>query len=70
MPLYEFECPSCQHTFEEIVFSTRSGQVQCPECGHDEPRRLMSTFATRGDGVSSFASGSSSSSCGGSGGFS
>lgn len=67
MPLYEFRCPACGHKFEEITSSSQIDEVVCPECGERKPERLMSTFATMGDSMSSF---SGSSSCGGSGGFS
>ncbi len=69
MPLFEFHCSSCDTTFEEIVRSSETGEVVCPECGHDHPKRLMSAFATVGGSDSGFAS-SGSSSCGGSSGFS
>lgn len=30
MPLYEFACSQCEHTFEELVFN--SEPVECPRC--------------------------------------
>jgi putative FmdB family regulatory protein len=71
MPLYEFRCSACGEKFEEIVSSSLSQDVVCPECGEGKPERLMSTFATvGGDGASSFSSSASSGGCGGSSGFS
>jgi putative FmdB family regulatory protein len=33
MPLYEYSCQKCDHTFEALVFDGE--QVECPEChGH------------------------------------
>ncbi len=32
MPMYDFECTKCGHTFEDIVPSTAAGPP-CPECG-------------------------------------
>jgi putative FmdB family regulatory protein len=43
MPLYEYECRSCQHTFEELVFGGE--QVTCPACQGRRLERLMSVPA-------------------------
>src|SRR5690606_36421842 len=40
MPLYEYKCRTCDHTFERIV---KLGETPpCPECGAAEPERLFS----------------------------
>ncbi|MCO8123629.1 zinc ribbon domain-containing protein [Stieleria sp. TO1_6] len=41
MPLYEFECPGCQHSVELLVRSPEEPAV-CPDCGNDQLTRLMS----------------------------
>jgi putative FmdB family regulatory protein len=46
VPIYEFECRSCGHRFEELVGShvgLQSADVRCPECGKAEPERLLSS---------------------------
>jgi putative FmdB family regulatory protein len=46
VPIYEFECRSCGHRFEELVGShvgLETGDVRCPECGSAEPERLLSS---------------------------
>lgn len=43
MPLYEFTCTSCDHTFEELVFNGE--KVECPECHGDQVHRLLSVPA-------------------------
>ena len=46
MPIYEFQCGSCGHRFEELVGShigTETDDVTCPECGSAEVERLIST---------------------------
>jgi putative FmdB family regulatory protein len=46
VPIYEFECRSCGHRFEELVGShvgVETADVRCPECGAADPARLMST---------------------------
>jgi putative FmdB family regulatory protein len=40
MPLYEYACQKCEHTFEALVFDGE--QVDCPECHGEKVKRLMS----------------------------
>ena len=50
MPLYEYECESCQHRFERIQkFSDPLADV-CPECG-GPVRKLVSSPAIRFKGT-------------------
>ena len=45
MPLYEYECESCQHRFERIQkFSDPLVDV-CPKCGKGPVRKLISSPA-------------------------
>ena len=49
MPVYEFQCGSCGHRFEELVGShvgTEVEDVSCPECGSSEVERLLSNSYT------------------------
>jgi putative FmdB family regulatory protein len=41
MPLYEFACETCEHTFEELVRDSEE-RVQCPECHGERVERLLS----------------------------
>ena len=43
MPLYEYECRSCKHTFEELVFGDET--ISCPECRSKKLERLISVPA-------------------------
>jgi putative FmdB family regulatory protein len=48
MPIYEFECKSCGHCFEELVGShvgVDAAEVKCPECGLEVERRISSSYA-------------------------
>jgi putative FmdB family regulatory protein len=48
MPIYEFECKSCGHRFEELVGShvgVDAADVKCPECGSEVERRISSSYA-------------------------
>ena len=52
MPIYEYQCPKCQHTFEEWVKASDSlGQEPCPKCGESSPRLMSQTsFVLKGGG--------------------
>ena len=43
MPMYEYECQACEHTFETLVFNGES--VECPECNSERLERLLSVPA-------------------------
>lgn len=45
MPFYEFRCAKCDHTFEELIRSSKDKPAACPKCGHGETARLLSTFS-------------------------
>lgn len=40
MPLYEYACQECKHTFETLVFDGET--VECPECEGTRLERLLS----------------------------
>ena len=43
MPIYEYNCEHCSHTFDKLVIS-RESQVKCPFCQGDV-KKIMSTFS-------------------------
>ncbi len=43
MPLFEYACQKCDHTFEALVFGDDS--VECPECHSAKLRKLLSVPA-------------------------
>ena len=43
MPLYEYSCRKCDHTFEALVFGDEA--VECPECQGKRVERLLSVPA-------------------------
>lgn len=66
MPIYEYQCRRCGHTFEKLVRSTAgSTAVPCDACGAAEVEKLVSSFAFRGGGESGTTTAASGSSCGG-----
>ncbi|MDL2285479.1 zinc ribbon domain-containing protein [Desulfovibrio sp. OttesenSCG-928-F07] len=40
MPIFEFNCPKCQHKFEDLVFG--SATPPCPKCGNAETEKMIS----------------------------
>ena len=47
MPVFEFLCERCQHEFEELLLR-RDEVAQCPNCGGDKTKKLLSAFAVTG----------------------
>jgi len=45
MPLYEFECNKCEHTFDKVL-TIKEMEVckpACPQCGSKSVRKLISS---------------------------
>lgn len=69
MPLYEYMCPACEHTFEMLrPFARADSPAECPGCHMADGKRAISRFAAHvhgGDGSStSVAGGSGCAGCG------
>jgi len=49
MPLFDFRCRACRHTFEALVRATSDGSgappANCPKCGAADLERLPGAFA-------------------------
>jgi putative FmdB family regulatory protein len=43
MPLYEYACKECDHTFEALVFNGQ--KAECPACESKKLERLLSVPA-------------------------
>ena len=52
MPIYEYQCSSCQHQFELIQKISEQPVTQCPQCLKDSAKRLVSAagFQLKGTG--------------------
>ncbi|RME41615.1 MAG: zinc ribbon domain-containing protein [Planctomycetota bacterium] len=49
MPIYEYICEACKHTFEALHRSMSDRSVPaCPACGAKRVTRRLSVFAARG----------------------
>ncbi|MGB0132947.1 FmdB family zinc ribbon protein [Dokdonella sp.] len=47
MPIYEFECSSCQTRFERLQKLSDADPDTCPECGKQTVRRRLTAPAFR-----------------------
>ena len=52
MPIYEYQCLTCNKEFETLVRES-SPAPACPECSGTELRKKLSTFAAHAGGASS-----------------
>ena len=52
MPIYEYRCEACGHTFETLQKISDSPLVRCPVCGKDALKKLVSAsgFRLKGGG--------------------
>ncbi|MGC8798546.1 MAG: FmdB family zinc ribbon protein [candidate division WOR-3 bacterium] len=49
MPIYEYSCCSCHHTFEELILrADDEKKLVCPRCGSGKLNRLFSAFGVAG----------------------
>ena len=47
MPLYEYQCKSCNTYFEQLVYKTDE-VVKCRNCGSPDIAQLLSVFSVAG----------------------
>jgi len=49
MPLYEFQCQKCEHTFDKILSLKEMETVSliCPKCGSGDVLRLISSGSVK-----------------------
>ena len=58
MPLFEYTCEACEHTFEVLVRNAQGkARIKCDACGSTEVRKLFSVFAASASGAGSGADG-------------
>jgi len=52
MPIYEYRCNACGHELEKIQRISEAPLTDCPDCGADQLRRLVSApgFRLKGSG--------------------
>ena len=47
MPIYEYQCDDCEHTLEKLQKISDDPLQDCPECGEQGLRKLISAVAFR-----------------------
>ena len=52
MPIYQFECKKCAHSWDDIRKMGEDAPGDCPECASDETQKQLSlgNFHLRGRG--------------------
>ena len=52
MPIYEYQCDDCSHVLDALQKVNDKPLVDCPECGKNSLRRLISApnFRLKGEG--------------------
>jgi|MGYP003304505307 putative FmdB family regulatory protein len=52
MPIYEYQCDDCNHVLDALQKVNDKPLVDCPECGKNSLRRLISApnFRLKGEG--------------------
>jgi putative FmdB family regulatory protein len=47
MPIYEYQCTSCEEKYEmRRSISDNDDDIKCPKCGAERPRRVLSQFTS------------------------
>ncbi len=47
MPIYEYKCDACGHIFDTLQKISDSPLTECPDCGKDALKKLISSPAFR-----------------------
>jgi putative FmdB family regulatory protein len=56
MALYEYKCAGCEERFDLMrPMSAADDPAPCPECGSEDSRRVISTFASITPGASALS---------------
>ncbi len=52
MPIYEYACNNCGHSFDELQKVSEAALVHCPKCDQPSLRKLLSApkFRLKGEG--------------------
>jgi len=54
MPIYEYRCEPCDHTFEALIRG-QSDAARCPKCGDDKVAKQFSVPAASPTGTLGYA---------------
>jgi putative FmdB family regulatory protein len=45
MPIYEYQCRKCGHSFDHLARTLQAPPPKCPKCGARNPVKQLSTFS-------------------------
>jgi len=66
VPVYEYECRSCDKRFETLTTMARADEAACPRCASTDTRKLLSVIAGLGGSAAPhLSSGLGGGGCGG-----
>jgi len=51
MPIFEYQCNTCSHEFEKLVFAGDESDVACPACDSYEVTKKMSAASFMGPSI-------------------
>jgi putative FmdB family regulatory protein len=55
MPIFEYQCQSCEHIFEKVLLGrNRDAAPACPSCQATQTRQLVSRFSSLSADVGGF----------------
>ncbi|HSF29544.1 MAG TPA: zinc ribbon domain-containing protein [Candidatus Tectomicrobia bacterium] len=55
MPIFEYQCQGCGHTFERVMLVRNAEVPPCPRCQAIQTRQLVSRFSSPSSGMGSFS---------------
>jgi putative FmdB family regulatory protein len=55
MPIYEYQCSTCKHEFEKLVFAGDTPDITCPECNSRDVTKKMSAASFMGKSIGTCA---------------
>jgi len=65
MPIFEYKCGDCDSKYEVLHKSLSNQQeVECPECGSKNSKKLLSSFSASMGSSSNFDGGCATGNCG------
>lgn len=44
MPVFEYICNKCSHTFSVLILSSKQEETKCPKCGSSDIAKKISAF--------------------------
>ena len=48
MPIYEYQCDACDHTFEKLTFKGDTEEITCPCCCSEKVTKVLSATSFMG----------------------